>query len=106
MGKAEMVSQAGQGTEGRGVRPRRDAGPRPIAALDLGTNNCRLLVARPNGTGFEVVDAFSRAVRLGETAPGPLAAIAEHSEPKPLTVGKPGYSRSRGGVAYTKGRGY
>lgn len=38
----------------------------PIAALDLGTNNCRLLVARPNGAGFEVVDAFSRAVRLGE----------------------------------------
>jgi len=38
----------------------------PIAAVDLGTNNCRLLVARPNGEGFTVVDAFSRAVRLGE----------------------------------------
>jgi exopolyphosphatase/guanosine-5'-triphosphate,3'-diphosphate pyrophosphatase len=36
------------------------------AALDLGTNNCRLLVARPAGTGFRVVDAFSRIVRLGE----------------------------------------
>jgi exopolyphosphatase/guanosine-5'-triphosphate,3'-diphosphate pyrophosphatase len=35
-------------------------------ALDLGTNNCRLLVARPAGTGFRVVDAFSRIVRLGE----------------------------------------
>lgn len=37
-----------------------------VAALDLGTNNCRLLIARPRNTGFEVVDAFSRIVRLGE----------------------------------------
>jgi exopolyphosphatase / guanosine-5'-triphosphate,3'-diphosphate pyrophosphatase len=36
------------------------------AALDLGTNNCRLLVARPARDGFRVVDAFSRIVRLGE----------------------------------------
>lgn len=36
------------------------------AALDLGTNNCRLLVAVPNGSSFRVVDAFSRIVRLGE----------------------------------------
>ena len=36
------------------------------AALDLGTNNCRLLIARPRGPGFLVVDAFSRIVRLGE----------------------------------------
>src|SRR5262245_52305102 len=36
------------------------------AALDLGTNNCRLLVARPTGDGFRVVDAFSRIIRLGE----------------------------------------
>lgn len=36
------------------------------AALDLGTNNCRLLVARPTGGGFRVIDAFSRIVRLGE----------------------------------------
>ncbi len=35
-------------------------------ALDLGTNNCRLLVARPAATGFRVIDAFSRIVRLGE----------------------------------------
>jgi len=41
--------------------------PGPLyAALDLGTNNCRLLVARPQGDGFRVVDAFSRIVRLGE----------------------------------------
>ena len=38
----------------------------PYAALDLGTNNCRLLVARPTMSGFRVIDAFSRIVRLGE----------------------------------------
>ena len=37
-----------------------------FAALDLGTTNCRLLVARPNGDGMRVVDSFSRIVRLGE----------------------------------------
>jgi hypothetical protein len=36
------------------------------AAVDLGTNNCRLLVARPTDGGFRVIDAFSRVVRLGE----------------------------------------
>ncbi|MFM8747349.1 MAG: Ppx/GppA phosphatase family protein [Aestuariivirga sp.] len=35
-------------------------------ALDLGTNNCRLLIATPSEHGFSVVDAFSRIVRLGE----------------------------------------
>lgn len=35
-------------------------------ALDLGTNNCRLLLARPSRRGFQVVDAFSRIIRLGE----------------------------------------
>jgi exopolyphosphatase/guanosine-5'-triphosphate,3'-diphosphate pyrophosphatase len=37
-----------------------------FAALDLGTNNCRLLIASPRGKGFRVFDAFSRIVRLGE----------------------------------------
>jgi len=37
-----------------------------FAALDLGTNNCRLLIATPNGAGFRVVEAYSRIVRLGE----------------------------------------
>jgi len=36
------------------------------AAIDLGTNNCRLLIARPQDRNFVVVDAFSRVVRLGE----------------------------------------
>ncbi|NIJ07636.1 exopolyphosphatase/guanosine-5'-triphosphate,3'-diphosphate pyrophosphatase [Sphingomonas vulcanisoli] len=60
-------------------RPRRGDQPRRIyAALDLGTNNCRLLIARPEGDGFVVVDAFSRIVRLGEglAASGQLSDAA------------------------------
>ena len=51
---------------------------RQLAALDLGTNNCRLLVARQAGSGFRVVDAFSRIVRLGEglAATGALSDAA------------------------------
>ncbi len=37
-----------------------------FAALDLGTNNCRMLVGAPAGDGFRVLDSFSRIVRLGE----------------------------------------
>ncbi len=37
-----------------------------FAALDLGSNNCRLLIARPQGREFVIIDAFSRIVRLGE----------------------------------------
>jgi exopolyphosphatase / guanosine-5'-triphosphate,3'-diphosphate pyrophosphatase len=43
------------------VRPRQ-----AYAAIDLGTNNCRLLIARPADENFVVIDAFSRVVRLGE----------------------------------------
>jgi exopolyphosphatase/guanosine-5'-triphosphate,3'-diphosphate pyrophosphatase len=60
----------------RGWRPRGRRWPRApaqgfdrgaaYAALDLGTNNCRLLVARPIRDGFRVIDAFSRIIRLGE----------------------------------------
>jgi exopolyphosphatase/guanosine-5'-triphosphate,3'-diphosphate pyrophosphatase len=45
--------------------PRRHRGP-VYAALDLGTNNCRLLIARPHDHGFRVLDGFTRIVRLGE----------------------------------------
>ena len=45
---------------------RRQAHRHTYGAIDLGTNNCRLLIARPNDGGFTVVDAFSRIVRLGE----------------------------------------
>ena len=48
-------------------RLRSTAPSRPVfAALDLGTNNCRLLIARAAPGGFRVIDAFSRIVRLGE----------------------------------------
>lgn len=44
---------------------------RPVyAALDLGTNNCRLLMAVPSAHGFRVVDAYSRTTRLGEGLAG------------------------------------
>lgn len=39
---------------------------RAYAAIDLGTNNCRLLVGAPTGNGFRVLDSLSRTVRLGE----------------------------------------
>lgn len=61
---------------GRGRRIRSDV---PVyAALDLGTNNCRLLVAQPAKRGFHVIDAFSRIIRLGEgvTATGQLSNAA------------------------------
>jgi exopolyphosphatase/guanosine-5'-triphosphate,3'-diphosphate pyrophosphatase len=45
---------------------RRSGNRHTYGAIDLGTNNCRLLVARPTEDGFTVVDAFSRIVRLGE----------------------------------------
>ncbi|MHA7772774.1 Ppx/GppA phosphatase family protein [Roseibium sp. M-1] len=63
----------GRGGSGRSEaarHPRAGTGERnaaPLyAALDLGTNNCRLLIARPEDRGFRVVDAYSRIVRLGE----------------------------------------
>ena len=46
--------------------PRRERQRHTYGAIDLGTNNCRLLIARPSEGGFTVIDAFSRIVRLGE----------------------------------------
>ena len=57
-GRAQANGAQGKGTSGRD-------GPL-YGALDLGTNNCRLLIARPSRDGFRVVDSFSRIVRLGE----------------------------------------
>jgi exopolyphosphatase/guanosine-5'-triphosphate,3'-diphosphate pyrophosphatase len=83
---------AGGGDQGPGDRP--CGGPDsngafpPIAALDLGTNNCRLLVARPEGEGFVVIDAFSRAVRLGEGVEqsNQLGAAAQNRALKALRI--------------------
>ena len=56
------AAQRADGEPGQPPAGRRQA----YAALDLGTNNCRLLIARPSGENFTVIDAFSRVVRLGE----------------------------------------
>jgi exopolyphosphatase/guanosine-5'-triphosphate,3'-diphosphate pyrophosphatase len=78
-----MAQQAAQVPQAPGEIPDEAALPTPLqappftpairrfprhtyGAIDLGTNNCRLLVARPVENGFTVVDAFSRVVRLGE----------------------------------------
>lgn len=70
----------------RGAADRRGNAPTPCrrtrgpvyAALDLGTNNCRLLIARPHDRSFRVLDGFTRIVRLGEglSATGRLSDAA------------------------------
>ncbi|MEM6676991.1 MAG: Ppx/GppA phosphatase family protein [Pseudomonadota bacterium] len=86
----------------RDRRARRRGGARPpsdlLAALDLGTNNCRLLIARPSGEeivgqplpdpGFTVIDAFSRPVRLGEDieSTGSLGTTAQDRAIKALRI--------------------
>jgi len=67
------------------------AKPQPssiYAALDLGTNNCRLLIACPCGDGFRVVDSFSRIIRLGEgvSATGCISEAAIERAIAALTV--------------------
>ena len=53
--------------DGRSSRPGGGDREAPLyGALDLGTNNCRLLVGTPVGDGFRVLESFSRTVRLGE----------------------------------------
>lgn len=61
------MAEALAGRGGRASKPTFD-GRRAThyAALDLGTNNCRLLIATPAAQGFRIVDAYSRIVRLGE----------------------------------------
>jgi exopolyphosphatase/guanosine-5'-triphosphate,3'-diphosphate pyrophosphatase len=54
------------GPSDQGFSPRREPHRHTYGAIDLGTNNCRLLIARPTEDGFTVIDAFSRIVRLGE----------------------------------------
>jgi exopolyphosphatase/guanosine-5'-triphosphate,3'-diphosphate pyrophosphatase len=76
------VLQQGFSEQGRpsdqALPPRREPQRRTYAAIDLGTNNCRLLIARPTGGAFTVIDAFSRIVRLGEglSLSGALSAEA------------------------------
>ena len=62
---SRSVSELSHGN-GQRRSPRNSPEDHVYAALDLGTNNCRLLVARPSRRGFVVVDAFSRVIKLGE----------------------------------------
>ncbi|HWU19496.1 MAG TPA: Ppx/GppA phosphatase family protein [Devosia sp.] len=73
-GLAQMGRAGGAAPPGPGADQRTKPAPNPsrkhrgpiYAALDLGTNNCRLLIARPHDHGFRVLDGFTRIVRLGE----------------------------------------
>lgn len=53
------------------LKPVESPAPKPpdphalYAALDLGTNSCRMLIAQPKGSQFHVVDSFSKSVQLG-----------------------------------------
>ena len=77
-----------------------------FAAIDLGTNNCRLLVARATMEGFEVIDAYSRPVRLGGASPSKVArwavfggpSLRRHSRGFTLTNRLP-FSKKRHGRA-------
>lgn len=64
MPRPDPQGQAVVGDSVPGTAPSPLAGV--YAALDLGTNNCRLLIACPTGDGFRVIDSFSRIIRLGE----------------------------------------
>jgi exopolyphosphatase/guanosine-5'-triphosphate,3'-diphosphate pyrophosphatase len=77
-GGPPVETAAGDSAPSDGSPPWRTASRPAYAALDLGTNNCRLLVARPSRRGFKVIDAFSRIIRLGEgvSASGRLSEAA------------------------------
>lgn len=66
---AQHLTEAAQETAERASRRRSiqpaQAEPELFAALDLGTNSCRMLIAAPDGGHFRIVDAFAKSVRLG-----------------------------------------
>jgi exopolyphosphatase/guanosine-5'-triphosphate,3'-diphosphate pyrophosphatase len=62
----ELQAPATLDNGGRRIGQERRPPAPTFAALDLGTNNCRMLVATPAPEGFRVLDSFSRVVRLGE----------------------------------------
>src|SRR3954462_15019082 len=78
-GRVRSMTEAPSAPDaGDGARERHSSEPACYGALDLGTNNCRLLIATPQAGGFRVVEAYSRIVRLGEglAAPGRLSEPA------------------------------
>jgi exopolyphosphatase/guanosine-5'-triphosphate,3'-diphosphate pyrophosphatase len=82
-----------QRSDGRPARPEGQIRPasayrHTYGAVDLGTNNCRLLIARPTQGGFTVIDSFSRIVRLGEglAQSGALSAEAMDRAVQALSI--------------------
>src|SRR5712664_3963456 len=77
-GPGPRASPLGPAAAGDGASAELASGSSVYAALDLGTNNCRLLIACPTGDGFRVVDSFSRIIRLGEgiSATGSISEAA------------------------------
>lgn len=71
-----------------GRAPQRTKSKPAFAALDLGTNNCRLLIAEPAHAGFRVVSGFSQIVRLGEglTRTGRLSDAAIDRAMRALSI--------------------
>ncbi len=85
-GDASSTGAQSAGATKDAPAPRRP--PERLAALDLGTNNCRLLIAAPRGRKFRIIDAFSRIVRLGEglSRTGALAPAAMERAMEALKV--------------------
>ena len=83
-------------SSGEARRSESDCAPQPrsdergvdtstFAALDLGTNNCRLLIARPSPEGFHIVEAYSNIVRLGEGL-SQTGRLADHAMDRALAA--------------------
>ncbi|MGB7370122.1 Ppx/GppA phosphatase family protein [Erythrobacter sp.] len=83
-GNASRPAAEGPAETPVSANPSREA----YAAIDLGTNNCRLLIARPSGRDFTVIDAFSRVVKLGEglATSGRLSDVAMERTLKALSI--------------------
>src|SRR3954470_22855894 len=64
--RGDLYGPVGTNGSAMGMAAASANGTGVYAALDLGTNNCRLLIASPSGDGFRVLDSFSRIIRLGE----------------------------------------
>lgn len=78
-GRGGSTARPGPSGSGRPGAGRGRSSAPVYAAVDLGTNNCRMLIARPEGDGFRVIDSYSRITRLGEglTATGALSHQAQ-----------------------------
>ena len=65
-GQEQTASEKNKYTHKSRKNPHKSQSRETYAAIDLGTNNCRLLIVEPQGNSFKVIDSFSRIVRLGE----------------------------------------